>query len=70
MQLACSQQINSVRGQPRISQEVVGTSIVLLVSLLPLTELRKSRDVVGESGVEMVDLQGIDNEHERAKALS
>jgi hypothetical protein len=34
------------------------------------TELRKSRDAVGESGVEMVDLQGIEDEHERAKALS
>ena len=33
-------------------------------------ELRKSRDAVGESGVEMVDLQGIEDEHERAKALS
>ena len=34
------------------------------------TELRKSREAVGESGVEMVDLQGIEDEHERAKALS
>ena len=34
------------------------------------TELRKSREVVGESGVEMVDLQCIEDEHERAKALS
>ena len=34
------------------------------------TELRKSRDAVGESGVEMVDLQAIEDEHERAKALS
>jgi hypothetical protein len=34
------------------------------------TELRKSREAVGESGVEMVDLHGIENEHERAKALS
>ena len=34
------------------------------------TELRKSRKAVGESGVEMVDLQGIEDEHERAKALS
>jgi hypothetical protein len=34
------------------------------------TELRKSRDAVGESGVEMVDLRGIEDEHERAKALS
>jgi hypothetical protein len=34
------------------------------------TELRKSRDAVGESGVEMVDLQGIEDEQERAKALS
>ena len=34
------------------------------------TELRKSREAVGESGVEMVDLQGIDDEHERAKALA
>jgi len=34
------------------------------------TELRKSREAVGESGVEMIDLQGIEDEHERAKALS
>jgi hypothetical protein len=34
------------------------------------TELRKSRDAVGESGVEMVDLQAIEDEQERAKALS
>ena len=34
------------------------------------TELRKSWDAVGEFGVEMVDLQGIEDEHERAKALS
>ena len=34
------------------------------------TELRKSREAVGESGVEMVDLQGIEDEHERAKALA
>ena len=34
------------------------------------SELRKSREAVGESGVEMIDLQGIEDEHERAKALS
>ena len=34
------------------------------------TELRKSREAVGESGVEMIDLQGIEDEHERAKALA
>ena len=34
------------------------------------SELRKSREAVGESGVEMVDLQGIEDEHERAKALA
>ena len=34
------------------------------------TELRKSGEAVGESGVEMVDLQCIEDEHERAKALS
>ena len=34
------------------------------------TELRKSREAVEESGVEMVDLQCIEDEHERAKALS
>ena len=34
------------------------------------SELRKSREAVGESGIEMDDLQGIENEHERAKALS
>ena len=34
------------------------------------TELRKSRDAVGESAVDMVDLEGIEDEHERAKALS
>ena len=34
------------------------------------TKLRKSREAVGESGVEMIDLQGIEDEHERAKALS
>ena len=33
------------------------------------TELRKSREVVGESGIEMVDLHGIENENERAKAI-
>lgn len=32
-------------------------------------ELRKSRDAIGESGIEMVDLQGIEDETERAKAL-
>ena len=34
------------------------------------TELRKSREAVGEYGVEMIDLQGIEDEHEGAKALS
>ena len=34
------------------------------------TELRKSRKAVGEFGVEMIDLQGIEDEHEREKALS
>jgi hypothetical protein len=34
------------------------------------TELRKSREAVAESGVEMIDLQGIEDEHERAKAIS
>ena len=34
------------------------------------SELRKSREALGESGVDMVDLQGIEDEHERAKALS
>jgi hypothetical protein len=33
-------------------------------------ELRKSREAVGESGVEMIDLQGIEYERERAMALS
>ena len=33
-------------------------------------ELRKSRDAVGESGIEMVDLQGIEDENERAKAIT
>ena len=33
-------------------------------------ELRKSREAVEESGVEMIDLQGIEDEQERAKALS
>jgi len=33
------------------------------------TELRKSREDVGESGIEMLDLQGILDEHERAKAM-
>jgi hypothetical protein len=33
------------------------------------TELRKSREAVGESGVEMIDLQGIVDEDERAKAM-
>ena len=32
-------------------------------------ELRKSRDAIGESGIEMVDLIGIEDETERAKAL-
>ena len=32
-------------------------------------ELRKSRDAIGESGIEMVDLIGIEDENERAKAL-
>ena len=32
-------------------------------------ELRKSREAVGESGIEMVDLQGIEDENERAKAM-
>jgi len=30
------------------------------------TKLRKSREAVGKSGVEMVDLHGIKDEHERA----
>jgi hypothetical protein len=34
------------------------------------TEFRKSREAVGESGVEMVDLEGIEDKNERAKALS
>ena len=33
------------------------------------TELKKSREAVGESGIEMVDLQGIEDENERAKAM-
>ena len=33
-------------------------------------ELKKSREAVGEFGVEMVDLQGIEDEHIRAKAIS
>ena len=33
-------------------------------------ELRKSRDAIGESGIEMLDLQGIEDESERAKALA
>ena len=33
------------------------------------TELRKSREDVGESGIEMLDLQGIEDENERAKAM-
>ena len=33
------------------------------------TELRKSREAVGKSGIEMVDLQGIEDENERAKAM-
>ena len=34
------------------------------------TELRKSREAVGDSGIEMIDLQSIEDEHERAKAIS
>lgn len=34
------------------------------------TELRKSKKAVEKSGVEMVDLQGMEDEHERPKALS
>src|ERR1700737_4422593 len=33
------------------------------------TELRKSREAVGESGIEMVDLQAIEDVNERAKAM-
>ena len=33
------------------------------------TELRQSREAVGESGIEMLDLQGIEDENERAKAI-
>jgi hypothetical protein len=33
------------------------------------TELRKSRENVGESGIEMLDLQGIEDENERARAM-
>ena len=33
------------------------------------TELRKSREALGESGIEMVDLQGIEDDNERAKAM-
>ena len=33
------------------------------------TELRLSREVIGESAIEMVDLQGIEDENERAKAM-
>ncbi|KAG0571575.1 hypothetical protein KC19_VG023500 [Ceratodon purpureus] len=32
-------------------------------------ELRKSREAIGESGIEMVDLAGIQDETERAKAI-
>ena len=47
-----------------------GTLTVLLVSLPPLKlNLRKSREAVGESGVEMVDLLGIEDKHKRAKAI-
>jgi hypothetical protein len=33
------------------------------------TELRKSREAIGESGIEMIDLQGIEDEQERVKAI-
>jgi hypothetical protein len=33
------------------------------------TEIRKSREDVGETGIEMLDLQGIEDENERAKAI-
>ena len=33
------------------------------------TELRKSREAAGETGIEMVDLQCIEDENERAKAI-
>ena len=33
------------------------------------TELRKSREDIGESGIEMMDLQGIEDETERARAM-
>ena len=33
------------------------------------TELRKSREVVGECGIEILDLQGIEDENERSKAI-
>ena len=33
-------------------------------------ELRKSRDAVGESGIEMVDLHGIEDENYIAKAMT
>jgi hypothetical protein len=32
-------------------------------------ELRKSREAIGESGEEMQDLKGIDNDNDRVKAL-
>ena len=34
------------------------------------TELRKSREAIGESAVEMVDLECIEDENERAKAIN
>ena len=66
---ACFLQISRGRGQPHISQEVDGTSTVILVSLLPL-KVNSGNQAVGEFGIEMVDLQGIEDEHERAKTLS
>ena len=33
------------------------------------TELRKPRDDISQSGIEMLDLQGIEDENERAKAM-
>ena len=33
------------------------------------TEFKKSREDVGESGIEMLDLQGIEDENERANVV-
>ena len=65
IQRACSQLFNNALGHLRTLPAVHGILIDLMVLFSFDIGLRESREAVGESGIEMVDLESI----ERAKAM-